>query len=57
MKEDLPTDEEVLAALLDLEPMTCCRCGKETTANKLNLCIHCGEGFCDHCAPACKCSK
>ena len=48
-----PTEYEVLALLIDLEPMNCRYCGKETTRAELSICVGCGEGFCDRCAATC----
>ena len=35
--------------------MVCLHCEQEFLPEDLNLCVNCGDGFCDHCPPLCVC--
>lgn len=54
MTHYLLLDVETVSKMMS-RPMTCCRCHADKPSEELNLCVECGEGFCDKCVPACKC--
>jgi hypothetical protein len=51
--------EEVCTLAVDIilqtEVKVCCTCSATMGSDDLNLCMECGEGFCDSCRPKCSC--